>query len=158
MATQADKQVTVTRDIAASPEQLWSMVSDMTRMGEWSPENVGGEWLGDATAPTMGAKFRGSNERGKKKWKTEATVTEADAGRVFAFAVSAGPVDVAEWRYTFEPTAAGCHVTETWIDKRGAIPKVLGKFISGVGDRATHNREGMETTLERLAAVAEATT
>jgi uncharacterized protein YndB with AHSA1/START domain len=49
--------VSVERTIAASPDALWKMVSDVTRMGEWSPENTGGEWLKGATGPAVGAKF-----------------------------------------------------------------------------------------------------
>jgi hypothetical protein len=34
--------------------------------------------------------------------------------------------------------------------------KPFARMLTGVGDRAAHNREGMEETLERLAAAAEA--
>ena len=47
-------EVRVTREIDAPAEKLWAMVSDVTRMGEWSPENVGGNWLGGATGPKPG--------------------------------------------------------------------------------------------------------
>jgi uncharacterized protein YndB with AHSA1/START domain len=149
-------QVTVTREIGAPAERVWSMVSDVTRMGEWSPENEGGEWLRGATGPQPGASFRGTNRNGKKKWKTVSTIVEVEPGRVFSFRVkAAGGLKVAEWRYSFEPTATGCRVTETWIDQRGVVVKTLGKPVSGVGDRASHNRAGMEQTLERLASAAE---
>lgn len=131
------------------------MVSDVTRMGEWSPENEGGTWLGGATGPLPGAKFRGTNRIGKRKWKTEATVVDAEPGRQFSFRVAAMGLKVAEWGYTFEPTATGCRVTETWIDLRARFFKPLAKLVTGVADRATHNRTGMEQTLERLAAAAE---
>ncbi|MGK2958896.1 MAG: SRPBCC family protein [Acidimicrobiales bacterium] len=45
-------QVLVTREINAPVERVWEMVSDVTRMGEWSPENEGVTWLGGATGPT----------------------------------------------------------------------------------------------------------
>ncbi len=149
------EQVSVTREIKAPADQVWAMVSDVTRMGEWSPETVGATWLGGATGPTPGARFRGTNRRGKKSWKTNATVVEAEPGRLFSFRISASGLKVAEWRYAFEPTATGCRVTETWIDQRGRIVKTLGKPVSGVADRATHNRAGMEETLDRLAKAAE---
>jgi uncharacterized protein YndB with AHSA1/START domain len=146
----------VSRDIAASPEQLYAMVSDVTRMGEWSPENEGGQWLDGVTAAQEGAKFRATNRVGKKSWKTLATVIAAEPGRHFSFRVSAGPVKVSEWSYTFDATPDGCRLTETWIDMRPGWFKPLGGYGTGVTDRATHNRSGMEQTLERLAAVAEA--
>ena len=49
----AETIVTVERDMAAPAEQVWSMISDVTRMGEWSPEAVGADWLGDATGPAV---------------------------------------------------------------------------------------------------------
>jgi len=131
------------------------MVSDMTRMGQWSPENEGGRWLGGATGPQSGAKFRGANRIGKRKWNTVATVVDTDPGRRFSFRVSAMGLKVAEWSYTFEPTATGCRVTETWTEQRAGMFKPLARLVTGVADRATHNRTGMEQTLERLAAIAE---
>jgi uncharacterized protein YndB with AHSA1/START domain len=149
------KQVSVTREVGSPAEQVWAMIADVTRMGEWSPETEGATWLGGATGPRPGAKFRGSNRNGSKKWSTVATVVEADPGRLFSFRVTAAGMKVAEWRYAFEPTAAGCRVTETWTDQRGRIATALGNPVSGVADRASHNRTGMEQTLDRLKAAAE---
>ena len=149
-------EVSVTREIKAPADQVWSMVSDVTRMGEWSPETVGATWLGGATGPTPArAVPRRRTVAGKKSWKTNATVVEAEPGRLFSFRISASGLKVAEWRYAFEPTATGCRVTETWVDQRGRIVKTLGKPVSGVADRETHNRAGMEETLDRLATAAE---
>src|ERR1700720_4676374 len=103
--------VSVSREIAAAADRLWAMVSDVTRMGEWSPENESATWLGGADGPQPGAKFRGRNRNGKKKWETEATVVEAEPGRRFSFRVTAAGFKVAEWRYAFEPTDTGCRVT-----------------------------------------------
>ena len=107
-----------------------------------------------ATGPQPAARFRGTNRNGKKRWTTLVTVVDADPGRRFSFRVTAGPLKVAEWCYTFEPAATGCRVTETWTDQRGRLVTVLGKPVSGVADRAHHNRAAMEQTLERLAAAA----
>jgi uncharacterized protein YndB with AHSA1/START domain len=148
-------EVSVTREIAAPAEQVWAMVSDVTRMGEWSPENEGAVWLGGATGAQVGAKFRGTNRIGKRKWKTVATVTEIDAGRRFTFRVSAGPIPVADWSYAVEPTATGCRLTETWTEHRPAWFKPITRVATGVADRAATNRAGMEQTLERLASSAE---
>lgn len=131
------------------------MVADVTRMNQWSPENDSAKWLRGATGPESGARFRGTNRNGKKKWSTIATIVAAEPGRLFSFRVTAGGLKVSEWRYAFEPTATGCRVTETWVDQRGRIVTTLGKPISGVADRAAHNRAGMEQTLERLKAAAE---
>lgn len=132
------------------------MLSDITRMGEWSPENEGGVWLGGATGPAPGAKFRASNRRGKRKWKTLSTVTQAEPGRRFSFRVSSAGIQVADWSYEIERTASGCRVTESWVEQRPGWFKPLARVATGVADRVVTNREGMEQTLERLAAVAEA--
>lgn len=151
------EQLSVNREIKAPADQVWAMVSDVTRMRDWSPENVGGAWKGGATAPTPGARFRGRNQLGSRKWNTACAVTEAEPGQVFAFRVTVAGMKIAEWRYTFEPTESGCRVTETWIDQRNRLMARLGKPVSGVADRVTHNKAGMETTLEKLAAAAEGT-
>jgi uncharacterized protein YndB with AHSA1/START domain len=148
-------EVTVERVINASPDDLWSRVANIDRMGDLSPENVGGTWLKGATGPAVGARFKGDNENGKKKWSTNGKVIECEPGRAFAFEVTAGPFKVSRWTYRFEPTATGCQVTETWTDDRGKFVVFMGKIVSGVGDRAVHNRATMEATLDRLAALSE---
>jgi uncharacterized protein YndB with AHSA1/START domain len=148
-------QVSVTREIAAPADQVWTMVSDLPRMGEWSPENEGATWLRGASGPVAGATFRGTNRNGKKTWSTDGTVVEVEPGRLFSFRTKAAGFKVAEWRYAFETTTTGCRVTETWIDQRGRLAKILGAPVSGVSDRATHNRASMEETLDRLKEAAE---
>jgi len=150
--------ISVSQPVDASPEQVWEMLSDLPRMGEWSPENTGGTWVKGATGPAVGARFKGANANGKKNWKTDAKVTTCVPGSAFAFDVSVGMVAVANWSYVIEPTPSGCVVTETWTDKRGWLAKALGGPVSGVADREIHNRSGMETTLANLAAAAEAST
>jgi uncharacterized protein YndB with AHSA1/START domain len=151
------EQVSVSQEITAPPEKVWAMVSDVTRMGEWSPENEGATWLRGATGPQPGATFRGMNRNGKKKWKTVGKIVDAEPGRLLSFRVTAMGLKVAEWRYEFETTATGCRATETWIDQRGPIAKALGKPVSGVEHDAAYSRAGMEQTLERLKSAAEST-
>lgn len=147
--------VTVARDIAAPAETVWALVTDITRMGEWSPESQGGEWVKGASTAAVGARFKGRNANGKKSWSTDCEVTACEPGRAFAFVVRAGPLPIATWRYDFTETATGCHVVESWTDDRNGIGKFLGKFASGVADRESHNRAGMEQTLAALADAAE---
>jgi uncharacterized protein YndB with AHSA1/START domain len=149
--------VGVARTMDAPAEKVWSMISDITRMGEWSPEATGGSWLKGATGPAVGAKFRGTNRKGIRWWWTTCTVTEADPAKAFAFKVDFGPLSVAEWSYRFEPTTdGGCTVTETWRDRRLPAASTVTNLFLGVKDRAVHNKANMEKTLDRLATAAEA--
>ena len=95
--------VIVEETVAASPLVLSRLVSDVTRMGEWSPENTSCRWLGGATTPSVGARFKGTNRRGWRRWSTTCTVTEAEPGRRFAFDVRSGPLAISSWSYEFVP-------------------------------------------------------
>ena len=147
--------VTVVREISAPSDKVWSMITDLTRMGEWSPENTGGTWIKGATGPALGAVFKGTNKNGWRKWSTIATVSACQEGKAFEFDVSALGLKVARWSYLVEPTENGCKVSETFTDLRNSLIKLGGKPISGVSDRDTHNRSTMEVTLENLAKAAE---
>src|SRR3954471_11706358 len=150
--------VSVSREMAAPADQVWALVTDLPRMGEWSPENDGGAWVKGATGPAVGARFKGDNSNGKKSWTTDARVTVCEPGRAFGFDVSAVGLAVSSWIYALEPTGdgTGCTVTETWTDCRGAIARFFSKSASGVEDRAAFTRESIETTLANIAAIAEA--
>jgi uncharacterized protein YndB with AHSA1/START domain len=147
--------VIVTKDIQAPPETVFALVSELSRMGEWSSEATGGKWIGNASGPQIGAKFEGTNKNGSKKWKTISTVTAFESPRLFSFRVAA-PVKVADWTYQVDPTPTGCTVTETWTDLRNPFIKLLGKSFSGVSDRVAHNRASMIHTLDQVAKTAEA--
>ncbi len=147
--------VSVSRTINAPAEQLWKMVSDITRMGDWSPETTSGTWVKGASGPALGARFKGDNNNAGKTWSIVCEVTACEPGKSFAFDATAGPIRYANWRYDFETTDAGTVVTESVTDKRGRVFKKVGAKISGVSDRATHNKRTMTETLEALAAAAE---
>jgi uncharacterized protein YndB with AHSA1/START domain len=147
--------LSVSREIAAPADAVWALVSDLPRMGELSPENSGGSWAKGAGGPAVGARFTGTNERGKRHWKTQVRVVTCEPGKRFEFDVTAGGLKVSRWGYALEPTAAGCTVTETWTDQRGAVVRTLGKAVTGVSDRTAHNRAGMEQTLAKIAAALE---
>src|SRR4051812_11505546 len=110
--------VTVETLVATAPNALYELVSDVTRMGEWSPETTSCRWVGDATGPTVGARFVGTNRSGWRRWSTTCTVRAAEPGARFAFDVDYGPVGIATWAYEFEPDGTGCRVRETWTDRR----------------------------------------
>jgi len=126
-------------------------------MGEWSPENTGGKWMGGATAAAPGVRFRGTNrEGGWRRWSTTVTIVDATPPTSLVFDVTAGPVKVARWGYHIEPAAGGgCTVTETWEDHRAGWMKAIAGPVTGVSDRKSHNEAGMRATLAALKAAAE---
>ena len=105
--------VTVSRTISAAPETLFALVSDVTRMGEWSPETTNAAWLGDATAPEVGARFKGSNAIGKVKWSTKPTITAVVPAREFSFKVPGS-------REPSGPTGSNRPTAEPWSRNRSA--------------------------------------
>jgi len=146
--------IEVSETVKASSLRVYELVSDLPRMGEWSPENTGGKWLGGATGPAVGAKFRGTNRHGLAVWMTGVTITAADPGKRFAFDVATVGVPISTWEYTFTEDVDGCVVTERWTDRRPGWMRTAS-MVTGVRDRTSHNRRGMEQTLAKLKAAAE---
>lgn len=148
---------TVSLTIAADAGELWDMVSDIPRMGEWSPECTGGRWRGKPAEPVVGARFVGTNKRSWFRWAMPCHVVEAERGSVFSFATSPGGV---RWTYRFEPApdGSGTVVTES-RDLRHArtwLVRMASPLMGGMDDHAESMRAGMRETLERLKAAAEA--
>jgi uncharacterized protein YndB with AHSA1/START domain len=141
----------VTVHMAAPPERVWDLVSDVTRIGRYSPETFGAEWIEGATGPALGARFRGHVNRNRRgiKYSTTCTVTACEPGRKFAFGVgAAGKPPTSVWGYEIAPADGGCDVTESftlsplwWLRLYWAL---LG------WSRGKTNRNNMRTTLERI--------
>lgn len=145
-----EQEASGTARIEAPAGELYALVSDIVRMGEWSPENVGGRWLGGATAPAVGARFSGSNRRGWRRWSTVCTVVAADPGHTFSFDVGFAGIRVSTWTYEFRPDGNATVVTETWTDRRpGWFALVVGPTM-GVADLCAHHRENIRKTLANL--------
>jgi hypothetical protein len=145
----------VTVHMAASPEKIWALVSDVTRIGRYSPETFEAEWLEGATGPAVGAKFRGHvkrNRKGPTYWTT-CTVTASDPGRDFAFGVGASDKPLNVWSYHLEPASDGTDVTESFALAH-TVPLRLYWAVLG-WTRGKTNRTGMQTTLERIKAEVE---
>ena len=132
--------------INAPADVVFELVSDVTRMGEWSPETIGATWVDGATGPAVGAKFRGTNKLGPFKWSTTPTVTEYTPGKLFAFDAG-GTV----WRYSFTESDGGTSVTESF-----QVNSALSKLYT-LPPRRNMLIRGMQETLEHLKAAAEST-
>lgn len=147
--------IEVSRTIAAPPEAVFAAITDITRMGEWSPETIAAEWNEGFSAAAVGAQFTGHNTAGEAEWSTRATITEFVENERFFFDCDMNDFVFSKWGYVIEPADGGCTVTEL---SQNLIPEELREAssgISGVEDRESHNRETMTTTLDRLAAALE---
>lgn len=147
----------VTIHMAAAPDRVWDLVSDVTRIGRYSPETFEAVWVEPATGPALGAQFRGHvkrNEKGPIYWTT-CTVTACEPGTTFAFGVGnkpGKPLNV--WRYDIVAAGDGCDVTESFT-----LTPTLGLrlYWACLGwSRGKTNRKGMQATLERVRTDAEA--
>jgi uncharacterized protein YndB with AHSA1/START domain len=145
----------VTVHMAASPEHVWGLVSDITNTGKFSPETFEAEWLDGATGPAVGTRFRGHvkrNGRGPVYWTT-CTITACEPGQVFEFAVGAGGRTVNTWRYEFAPSGDGVDVTESFQLSENILTKIYWAVAGRARGRTNVN--GMRETLERIKEVAE---
>ena len=141
--------------IQAPAERIYSLVADLPRMGDWSPECRRAEWLDDADGPVEGARFVGHNQGGPfglMKWSRRGRVVTAVPAREFAFATEEGGREGVEWRYRLEPTAEGTRVTESYVVSW--IP-TWARIVDVPTNRVRELREGMRHTLEQLKRVAE---
>lgn len=144
----------VSTTIAAAPERVWALVTDITRMGEWSPGNTGGRWTKGATGPAMGARFTGSNKHGWIRWVTHCTVIECEQPRRFAFQVAENKT---QWGWKLEPTEDGGTVLTQWRNRVGEPALLIRTF----GALVFRNRvdelmlDGMRNTLAAVKAEAE---
>ncbi len=158
---QMTDEVSVSLDIAASPQEVYRAVSDVTRMGEWSPECYRCAWRGGGSEPRVGAKFLGWNRVGPVRWVTQGTVVAAAPGREFTFESDLLGVPIARWAYRLEPLPdGGTRVTETWTDRRskGVLGRVT-KRASAAVVRTPHDARdtpaNLRATLERLKSAVE---
>jgi uncharacterized protein YndB with AHSA1/START domain len=142
----------VTVHIAAPPERVWDLVSDVTKIGKYSPETFEAEWIDGATGPAVGAKFRGHVKRNRKGpiYWTTCTVQVCDPGREFTFGVGNGSTPLNVWSYRLEPSGDGTDVTESFALANKLALRVYWALLGW--SRGRTNRNGMRATLERMKA------
>ena len=143
--------------IDAPPEKVYALLSDVTRMGEWSPECRHCEWIDGATGPAVGARFKGSNKIGIFRWSTKPRVVVADEGREFAFATDWRGRDGTKWSYRLAPEGGGTKLTESFEVLSDVARPILfaEKYLMRIKDRRAHLIAGMQTTLGRIKAAVE---
>ena len=150
---QKDETLTASTEVRASADQVYAVISDVTRIPEWSPETTRAEWL----APD---RFRAWNRRRLGRWRTVANVVEAWPGHKFSFVVQAMGGDWTQWTYLIEPgTEPGTtRLTETC---RMCVPLPLGvvvfeRLFLFVLDRRSDLQANIELSVDRIRGIVEA--
>jgi hypothetical protein len=115
--------------VAATPETVYDLVSDISRTGEWSPVCTSCWWDDASEAGRVGAWFTGRNELPNRVWETRSQVVAADRGREFAWLVGGSFV---RWGFTLDPDCATTWLTESWQ----FLPDGMAMFVDKYGDRA----------------------
>jgi hypothetical protein len=144
--------------IEADAQLLYEMVSDLPRIGEWSPECERVDWDGAVTSAAVGTTFWGFNAVGpgrRIRYSRHGRVLVAEPGREFTFITDEGGRESTVWRYTFEPTESGTKVTEAYEVRW--IP-IWARIIDVPLNRHGELLRNMGTTLDRLKLAAEART
>ncbi|WP_206488912.1 SRPBCC family protein [Rhodococcus sp. KRD162] len=147
------KTLEATIDIAASPETVWKIVSDLRRMSEWSPQCTKMKVLGGTIG--TGTRTLNINRKGLLVWPTTAKVVTFEPNRELAFRVIENKTT---WSYTLTPTAGGTTVVEKREAPTGTsnVSSLLVKrFLGGIDEFDVELVEGMNTTLRRIKAESE---
>jgi uncharacterized protein YndB with AHSA1/START domain len=141
--------------IDAPPEAVWDLLSDVERMGEWSPECYRVAWLDGAAAPaTPGARFKGWNRYGPMRWTMTCEVKSAIPGREIAWSTVQGDREVVRWSYRLEPADSGTNLVESFDVKWLPFgPRVFEDYL--MRDRDRRRSQAMAATLKRIKAAAE---
>jgi hypothetical protein len=142
--------------VNADADTLYALVSDVTRIGEWSPQ-CRACWWDEGGGPTVGSYFTGRNDDGKRTWETRSRVVAADPGREFSWVVNDGWV---RWGFSLEPADGGTRLTEHWSFEPAGIEGFRGrhgeKADEQIAIRTKAAKEGIPVTLAAIKRTAEA--
>lgn len=140
---------------SAAPEQVWEVVADVTRTGEWSHEAVAVEWVDGAEAATPGARFRGRNRLGRNRWTRTCEVLAADRPRRLRFRTipTRRFPDSTVWTFDLEPVPQGTRITQRF--EVAHINPILDRLLYAILAAHRDRTPALREDLERLAAVAE---
>lgn len=143
----------VSIEINSSPESVYDLISDLPRMGEWSPENTGGEWQNGGSGQ-VGDRYIGHNQAGDRSWSVPVMVTVADRGCCFEFVTRPDDGPCVRWTYKLQPNGAGTTVTEVWDVEQ--LPELLkDRTQDQLDNRSRAVEAALATTLAAVKATAE---
>ena len=138
--------------INAPVGKVWELVSDLSRMPQWSPQCR----LMKSRGPLRpGTKTLNLNRRNRMWWPTTSRVTEVIPEKKLAFRVNQNNTI---WSYELEPTDTGTRVVETRHAENGVTAfsnMSVNALMGGVPSFERELVDGMNQTLARIKAAAE---
>ena len=132
--------------VPASPAQVWAVLTDVTRVGEWSHECHTAQWDDGTDRPRVGATFRGSNRTGRNRWTRVCTVTECVPGVRFAYVTSGGvPPDSTAWTFVLTAEGPGTRIRQAFRILRISrfMELVIGALVPAHRDRRAALQEDL---------------
>lgn len=114
--SQVQKSGRVEVVVDADVRDVWRVVADVTRVGEWSHECRSAHWLDGARAPATGARFRGRNRAGWLRWSRTAEVVAVDEPHelVWRTVPTWRYPDSTQWRIELAPAPEGTVITQSF--------------------------------------------
>jgi uncharacterized protein YndB with AHSA1/START domain len=138
--------------VAAPVEKVWEVVSNVSRMSEWSPECRKIVVLG-SPKQGVGTKLLGLNRRGWAIWPTTSKVVRYEPGKAVAWKTRESG---ATWHYELAPTESGTRLTgKRELPAYTVGTRLLAPVIGGAGGHDEELADGIRTTLERIRATIE---
>ena len=140
-------------EIDASPLAVYELVSDVTRMGEWSPEATGADWIDGGTGKA-GDWFEGHNKAGDREWSRACEVATAEPGKDFTFVVGGVEENCTWWSYEMEAVGTGTRLTERWwlVNKTPAMAAATPEQFE---TRSAYTATMLHDTIAAIKAAAE---
>jgi hypothetical protein len=139
--------------VPAQIDNVWNVVRDVTRVGEWSHECVGATWLGGSTSAVPGARFRGRNRAGLFRWGRVCEIVSAEPHKlVWVTVPSALYPDSSEWQIELDEVDGGTQISQRFRVLRA--PKVLSTLYAVVIPAHRDRTAALAEDLQRLGAVA----
>ena len=142
----AERVVSASRVIEASPEAIFDVLADPARHGEIDGSGMVQNLRGESNRLELGSTFGMDMKIGPLPYRISNKVVEFDEGRLIAWAHFGGH----RWRYELEPVDGGTKVTESFDWSTARVPKAIE--LMGYPKKHPAN---MEATLERLATLLE---
>lgn len=148
--------------VAAPPERVWQLASDIHLVASISTELQEVAWLGDGDGPVLGRAFRGRNRHPRAgEWTTTSRIVVCDPPHRFGWDVEDPARPTASWR--FELTAHDGGTTLRQWARMGPGPSNLTVVIAAmpekeeriVAGRLREWRSGMDANLAAIKELAE---